>query len=50
MNVPAMVLHGVSGGGNYGYVDASSEFVEDSKEGVIDVANKRKRMWENAQK
>lgn len=49
-NVPATVLYGVSGGGNCGSVDVSSEFVEDSKEGVMDVANKRKRMWENAGK
>ncbi|CAH1417503.1 unnamed protein product [Lactuca virosa] len=49
-NVPTAVLHEVSGGGNSGFVDASAEFFEDNKEGVMDYANKRKCMWENVRK
>ncbi|CAH1453631.1 unnamed protein product [Lactuca virosa] len=42
MNVLVMVLHEVSCGGNSGFVGAFAEFIEDSKEGVMDATNNRK--------
>lgn len=45
--VPRAIMHEVSGGGNSRFTDVSTEFVEDSKEGVLVAVNKGKLMWES---
>lgn len=47
MNVLEMVLHEISSRGNSGSIDVFVEFVEESKEGVMDVVNNRTRILEN---